>query len=273
MRTTVFLIIFMINTIVTYAGEADLKSENEFWKNDYFVQSNVDVRDSTVIVIIDNEEQEYHLADLPDAFIEWSVKRRKKTLSDIRSGIMPSFAGPHNGIVATCGAKRNDTQYKINNAVKGMGYCPGEDSIDSLLTLLKETYDYSMEEKLSVLEELYDNIDEFFAKDKLVSLELYSGKGFETGTFINQMLNPKVAIVFLDIPSYELKAVAAMYHPENPALTEYQSKLIEYTNLIHSYFHGDFNREFITVVYHITEVFDNSPAKEARGRRLIPQFP
>lgn len=273
MRKTIFLLAVIISIIVIDAGEADLRSENEFWNNGYFVQSNVDAGDSFVTVIIDNVRQEYRLADLPDGFIEWSVKRRKNTLSDIRSGNMPSFAGPHNGIVATYGAKRNDTQYKINNAVKGMGYCPREESIDSLITLLKETYDNSTREKLTVLEKLYDNLDEFFERDRLVSLELYSRKGFETGTFINQMLNPKVAIVFLDIPSYELKAIAGMYHPQNPDLTEYQSKLVEYTNLIHSYFHGDFKEQFITVVYYITEVFDNSPAKAARGRRIIPQFP
>jgi hypothetical protein len=45
---------------------------------------------------------------------------------------------------------------------------------------------------------------------------------------------------------------------------------VEYTNLIHSYFHGEFSKDFIGLVCYVIEVFDNSPGKkEAMGRRVV----
>jgi len=91
---------------------------------------------------------------------------------------------------------------------------------------------------------------------------------FETGTFLNQMKNPGCSLVYMDIPSYELKCVAQLLHPTDPELTDYERDVVEYVNLIHSYFHGEFSTMFIAVIYHVIEVYDNSP--QSRGIRLIP---
>ena len=65
--------------------------------------------------------------------------------------------------------------------------------------------------------------------------------------------------------------MAYLLHPENPKLTEYEKDVVEYINLIHSYFHGHFKKTFIAVVYNVIEVYDSSPGKKTgRGTRLLP---
>ena len=62
--------------------------------------------------------------------------------------------------------------------------------------------------------------------------------------------------------------MAQLLHPTDPELTDYERDVVEYVNLIHSYFHGEFSTMFIAVIYHVIEVYDNSP--QSRGIRLIP---
>jgi hypothetical protein len=183
---------------------------------------------------------------------------------------MPEIAGPHNGIVASHGARRQDAYFTINNAVKGMGWLPKPEKLPELIALLKSTWNDSTERKLSVLESLYQHGAEIFDLTKQSSLELYSQPNFETHTFLNQMADPGVAIVFLDLPkSYELRAIAQMLHPDDPKLSEYERQVVEYINLVHDYFHGQSPRQSIGVIYHIVQVFDNSPGRW-RGQRVVP---
>jgi hypothetical protein len=123
-----------------------------------------------------------------------------------------------------------------------------------------------------VLESLYQNGNEFFDRTKQVSLELYTTPEFETHTFINEMSDPGVSIVFLDFPSYELRAIAQLIHPLDPGLTPYEKDVVDYINTIHDYFHSRSPRPSIGVIYHITEVFDNTPG-QARGKRIEPPLP
>ncbi|MDO9069272.1 MAG: hypothetical protein Q7W05_12535, partial [Deltaproteobacteria bacterium] len=55
-------------------------------------------------------------------------------------------------------------------------------------------------------------------------------------------------------------------------LIEYQLQVVDYVNGIHDYFHGAAPRKSIVAVYHVIEVFDNSPGK-ARGKRVVPPLP
>ncbi len=266
---SLFLILCISVIVCANLEHADI----DVWENGYFIQKNVKHDNEIIKVFFENKWDKYTSVDLPDKFMEWSVERRMETFSNIREGIPPKFAGPHNGIVATYGIKRNDTKFKINNAIKGMGFCPKEDKIDELIKTLETTIDSGFMFKLAMLENLYKNVDEYYTRDKLLSLELYAEPKFETGTFLNQMVNPCVSIVFLDIPSFEIKAVAEMFHPGNPELSDYESKIITYVNLIHSYFHGEFNKMFIAVLYNVIEVYDNSPGKSAKGIRIVPLIP
>lgn len=244
------------------------------WENGYFINKNIRSKGDTLMVQNGDKWSKYALTPLPDAFIDWSVQTRMETFASIREGKMPRLAGAHNGMVASYGLNRGDSEFLINNAVKGMGFCPDEEHIDSIIKLLESTInEEDFEIKLQTLEGLYRNAKDVYAHDKLLSLELYSEPQFQTGTFINQYINPRVSIVFLDIPSYEIKAIAQMLHPDNPELTAYEKKVVRYANLIHSYFHGDFAKIFIAVIYNTIEVFDNSPGKGGKGMRMMPLLP
>jgi len=61
-----------------------------------------------------------------------------------------------------------------------------------------------------------------------------------------------------------------LIHPDDLNLSDYERDVVRYINLIHSYFHGEFSKNFIAAVYNVVEVYDNSPQKEARGRRIAP---
>ncbi|MEA1986280.1 MAG: hypothetical protein U9N76_02170, partial [Candidatus Marinimicrobia bacterium] len=115
---------------------------------------------------------------------------------------------------------------------------------------------------------------DIFDLNKQLSLELYSNPNFITQSFLNQLINPISTIVFLDAKSYKLKTIAQLIDPANPNLTDYEKDVVEYVNLIHSYFHGEFSIKFIGVIYHIIEVYDNSPGdKDAKGTRMMPPLP
>ncbi|NPV14843.1 hypothetical protein HPY86_07945 [candidate division WOR-3 bacterium] len=247
----------------------------------WFRQDNIDVSrlDSGIIrARVEGKWQEFQLVVVPEGFIQWNFSRRLAQLGKIRemmknqSGDMPELAGPHNGIVATHGLKRNDSYFSLNNAVKGMGWLPKKEKLPEMIALLQRSWNDSMERKIAILESLYQRGVELFDLTKQTSLELYSNPGFETHTFLNQMTDPGVAIVFLDLPkSYELRAIAQMLHPEDPNLTEYEKQVVDYINLVHDYFHGESPRKSIAVLYHIVQVFDNSPGRW-RGQRVAPPF-
>jgi len=45
---------------------------------------------------------------------------------------------------------------------------------------------------------------------------------------------------------------------------------VEYINLIHSYFHGEFSKKFIAVIYNVIEVYNSSPGrKEGMGKKMV----
>jgi hypothetical protein len=260
------------------AEEGNLEhADVNLWGNAFFRQKTVDcsrLAEGIIRAEVDGSWQEFELRELPVAFQEWSFGKRAATLERFRNHEPPELAGPHNGMVATCGIARNDSRFAINNAVKGMGWLPYDEKLAEVIKLLESTIDEDFSAKLDRLDSLYKQGPRLYDPTRQVSLELYSTPEFETGTFINQMVNPACAVVFLDIPSYEFKAIAHLMHPDDPKLTETEKLQIQYANLIHSYFHGAFDRQFIGVVYYVIEVYDNSPGKpEAKGKRVVPELP
>lgn len=257
---------------------ADSSGRKGVWQG-WFRQDNIDVSrldQGLIRARVEGRWQEFRVVELPAGFLKWNFERRLGQLRAIRemmrsqSREMPEIAGPHNGIVASHGAKRRDSYFTINNAVKGMGWLPKREKLAEVMELLKRTWNDSTERKLAVLESLYQRGPEIFDLTKQTSLELYARPDFETHTFLNQMADPGVAIVFLDLPkSYELRAIAQMLHPDDPGLSEYEKQVVEYINLIHDYFHGESPRRSIGVIYHIVQVFDNSPGRW-RGQRIVP---
>ncbi len=257
---------------------ADSTGKKGTWQG-WFRQDNIDLKKIDAGIIrarVEGKWQEFKTVNLPEGFLKWNFNRRigqlqkiREMLKDPQSG-MPEIAGPHNGIVASHGLRRDDADFSLNNAVKGMGWLPKKEKLPELINLLRQTYNDSTERKIAILESLYENGAEIFDLTKQTSLELYSNPGFETHTFLNQMTDPGVAIVFLDLPkSYELRCIAQMLHPHDPNLTEYEKQVVDYVNLVHDYFHGESPYRAIAVIYHVIQVFDNSPGKW-RGQRVAP---
>ena len=254
----------------------------KFWTGEFCQQQTVKVPATEATGIeakVDGKWESFNLVNFPPAFWEWNRGRRLEYLDIFREMLekgpeasrQPELSGPHNGMVATYGAAREDSRFKLNNAVKGMGFLPKAEKLPELIKLLTDTMDKPLDEKLDILDSLYQNAEEIFAPDRLVSLELYSEPGFTTQTFLNQMVNPACVTVFLDIPTYKLKQIARLIHPLDPNLSAYEKQSCKYINLMHSYFHGQFPRDYIGVIYYTTEIYDSSPGrKDARGTKLTP---
>ena len=271
------LILGLCNALV--AGDFD---PAVFWKDGYCVQSTVRVPlpdAKNITAMVDGTWQDYALAPFPDEFWGWNTARRTEYLEIFKEMLTlgpaatrePQLSGPHNGMVATYGAARKDSAFKLNNAVKGMGFCPRADRVDALLELLEKNLDAGLDVKLDILDSLYQNARDNFTPYALVSLELYSEPGYNTQTFINQMVNPASVTVFLDVPTFKIKQIARLAHPEDPNLSDYERKVTRYVNLMHSFFHGAFPRDYIAVIYYNIEVYDSSPGrKDARGTKMTP---
>ncbi|OFZ53559.1 MAG: hypothetical protein A2328_11365 [Bdellovibrionales bacterium RIFOXYB2_FULL_36_6] len=249
---------------------------DELFVNGYYHQDEVLTPEEGIIINakVDGEYQNFVLAAFPPSFMEWNIKKRKQAINDIVEHQPPHLNGPHNGVVATYGYKRNDSFFALNNSVKGMGFIPRRDTIKELMINLKSTQNEPYNVKLGVIRDLYDNVEKWFDLHGQISLELYSERQFLTQTFLNQAFNPVSTIVYLDIPSYKFKAITQLLDPHDPTLTGYARDLADYANLIHSYFHGEFNKEFIAVIYWAIEIYDNSPGRlDARGLRIVPPMP
>ncbi len=256
-----------------WAGKWEHSKKN-FWRNGKFIQQSVDVSlygSGKVKAKIDGKWQIYNLIEPPKEFIEWNQKRRLEFIDNIKIGKMPELGGPHSGVVATYGLKRFDTQFSLNNAVKGTGLAPKDEKLDEAIDLLKSTFDKKMHEKMDVLKSLYENAD-FFDWRKQTSLELYTTKDFETHTFLNIMENPVATIVFMDIPTYELRTIARVVHPDDDTALPSEKKLLQFVNLAHEYMHGKFPRVFPLLLFYIIEVFDNTPGSK-RGVKVVPELP
>ena len=246
-----------------------------YWKDSTFHQTSIDMKSYVQGMIrakVDGKWQDFQVRDLPKAFRDWSFSGRHSYIEHLRKDEMPPLAGPHNGIVASHGMQRKDSKMSINNAVKGMGFLPTREKLPEMLELLKRTWDDSISRKLDILDSLYTNCQGSFETNKLVSLELYAKPSFETHTFLNEMTDPGVSIVFLDMKSFEVRAIAQLLHPRDPKLSDYEKTVVEWCNKIHDYFHGEMPWRSIAVVYHVTEVFDNSPGR-MKGVRVVPLMP
>ncbi len=277
MLFTILIILLVSSCSVSFESGND-ESETNFWKENHFVQKNVEtVPESQPFVKakIDGEWKSFDLQRFTDSFMSWNIKSRTETLEGFMSHPPkpPRLAGPHNGIVATWGNKREDNLFSLNNAVKGMGFCPKESTIEAMIQKMRDTMDAPFQEKLDVLMAFYENADSLFHLDRQISLELYSTPEFETQSFLNQMKYPVSTVVFLDIPSYKLKTITRLLHPQDPDLTQQERLLVDYVNIVHSYFHGEFDKEFTAVIYYVVGIYDNSPGKNARGTRLMPPLP
>jgi len=257
------------------AGEME-QGDVEYWTAGSFRQETVDASreaEGVVRARLSDGWTDMETVELPDAFMDWNITARREVLDTIEAmmsgqGGPPSLAGPHNAAMATWGGKRRDSRLSVNNAFKGMGLCPRRDLIGGYMERMRETTDSPMPEKLALLREVYSSRRNF-DRTKLITLELYSTPEFETHTFINLMACPATSLVFLDRKSYEVRGIGELVGPDDVEASRYARDVVEYTNLAHSYFHGDFPRLFPGILVHVTAVFDNTPGT-GRGVRIAP---
>ena len=278
MLIILFLIISLLSTNTLYANTA--YDPESIWQDGYCVQSTAKTPapdSNSIEAKLEGKWQSLDLVDFPPEFWQWNRFRRTEYLDVFRQMMSsgkretPRLAGPHNGIVASWGMARKDSHFKLNNAVKGSGFLPKAEKLAEITQLLESKMESDMLTKLNVLDSLYQNAEEIFSPNQIVSLELYSEPGYNTQTFINQMYNPACVTVYLDIPSYKIKQIARLLHPLDPNLNAYEKAVVRYVNLIHSFFHGDFPRDYIAVIYYNIEIYDNSPGLEdARGTKISP---
>lgn len=248
--------------------------DEHYWKEGVFTQDNVDMSKMDQGIIrarINGHWERYPVVELNDAFMEWNLASRLEYLQILAEGRMPSLAGPHAAAVATYGGGRRDSQFTLNNAIKGMGFAPKREKIQGLTEKYQSTMDADMKEKLEILQDNYHH-PELWDRTMQVSLELYARPDFETHTFLNLMSNPVATIVFTDMPSYELRAIARIIHPQDPDVLPEEKALLEYSNLVHGYFHGGADRRYSLLAFHIIEQFDNSP-RSGMGVRVEPPLP
>jgi hypothetical protein len=272
------LLFFSARLPKLFAGKWE-HGETNWWKDGTFHQDHVKIEtigNGTINAKVDGTWQEFRIRQFSQDFIDWNFSRRLEKLNELSlmlegEGARPGYSGPHNGIVATYGMRRKDSVFSLNNAVKGMGFAPAREKLKDAIELLRSTIEKPFPEKIDILKNNYKN-RELYDMSCQVSLELYSAPDFETHTFLNQMENPLSTIVFLDIPSFEIRCVARLIHPDDPLATPYEKDVLDYTNLVHSYFHGKFDKIFITAIYYCIEEFDNTPG-EKRGVRTIPPLP
>jgi hypothetical protein len=263
-----------------FAGEWE-QGTQEFWTDGTFRQETVDAsREAEGIVLakLDGSWKEFSTVELPADFMEWNLASRLDMLANIgmmfsgQGGSAPSLAGPHNAAMATWGGLRADSDMEINNAFKGMGLCPRREIIKDLIATMQQASvdQMGMPERVQFLVDLYSDTGNFDLT-KMISLELYSTPEFETHTFINLMERPTASLVFLDSMSYEVRGIGQLVAPGDSSSGEYAQDITTYTNLAHSFFHGDFPRLFPGILLHVTSVFDNTPGT-GRGVRIAPSL-
>lgn len=266
----VLIISFTAYSVITASKQE--RGDKNHWKNGMFRQDSVNisgVSDGIIKARIDGAWKEYKIRTLSKGFIKWNLESRMKMISG--KG-MPSLAGAHNSMFATYGAKRLDSQVSVNNAVKSTGLAPKKEKIDGMLKKIKDTWESAQEEKLEVLKSFYKNEDNYDFT-KLVSLDIVTNEDFESHTFLNLMENPVSAVLYLDWQCYELKAIVRLVHPKDDKIEEYEKKLLEWTNLIHNYYHtGKQEIKYIGIICYIIEEYDNSPSKNGWGRRITPEL-
>ncbi len=83
------------------------------------------------------------------------------------------------------------------------------------------------------------------------------------------LANPIASASFLAYPTFELRAIPQLLHPKNPRLTHQERLTIDYVNTIHDFIHSGDGTQRIACIYHIIEVFEDTPTDRAHGKRLV----
>jgi len=227
---------------------------------------------------VEGEWQTFVIREMDEAFYNFNIAMRVRML-DVMSGKknLDMYNDAHNAAVGSYGSNRGDSRFTVNVAFKGMGWVPRPERLEERAKLYFDNYKANMMTKMQLLMAGY-NDETLWDRRLLGSLELYTIQDYETHTFLNQMVNPVSTICFLGDESYEMRAIARLVHPEDPALSEPEKAQVKWINYAHDFFHGGPNPNTLTVhnigvAYYIVEEFDNSPwgaTSTAGGMKRVP---
>jgi hypothetical protein len=259
------------------------REASSFWRPEgYFVHETVDdsrLAEGIVRAQHEGAWRDLSLARLPDRFVDWSLGERLLELEDLgRRGFdTRNMDGSHNACVATFGGVDRGSFTSLNTAYKGIGFMPAParlaEAVERLQvkTAVLERARLPMPQRmprvLEILGELYRQ-PELFDRTRQVSLELFATPDFTTHTFANMLANPQASFSFLAFPTFELRCVPQLLHPSDPGLTEAQRLAIAWTNGVHDLAHGGGGPARIGCIYHVVEIYDDTPSAGGRGTRL-----
>jgi hypothetical protein len=230
---------------------------------------------------LQGEWRELATTALPDVFLDWSLRERLLKLDELAvHGFDPrALEGPHNACVATFGGRDPGSFTSLNTAYKGVGWLPRPERLEGAVDALRaqsailaraDLYGPTrLLRALDVLRGLYRDRD-LFDRRRQVSLELFAAPGSPTHTFANLLANPAASLSFLAFPAFEIRAVAQLLHPDDPALSALERLAVAWANGVHDLAHGGGGSQRIACVYHVIELYDDTPSVGGRGRRLAP---
>ncbi len=260
------------------------REASEFWRpGGWFVHDTVGASrlgEGIVRAEIEGVWRELPLVELTDRFVAWSLGERIVKLGEIALEGFDTrdLDGPHNACVASFGGVDKGSFTSLNTAYKGLGFLPRPERLEgavqdlqnksSVLTRAGLDMPGRLARALEILEGLYRQPD-LFDRSCQVSLELFSTRDFATHTFANMLANPVVSCSFLAFPTFELRCVPQLLHPDDPDLGEREGLAVAWTNAVHDLAHGggDGTRR-ITCIYHVVEIYDDTPGAVGRGKRL-----
>lgn len=279
------------------AGDAE---DKKYWNDEgYFHQDNINVSeiDQGILKLkglnLDGWK-EYNVVYTDEWFPEWNFSERLERIQGMIDDPtkQPQWGGAHNPSVSSFGGvipapdAFNRSQFRLNNAIKGMGLAPKETEIDRMIQEMYAIWDEDDTTRVLHLKGMYTNRDQW-DMNKQISLELYATPERLTHSFINWMENPLSTISFMGLrmrfafpppgdpvpgpapvwmPTYELRCAAHMIHPMDPAFDDddYEFKLIKFSNTVHDFYHHSPGepppvRETMSigVIHYILEEFDN----------------
>ena len=296
-------ITFPFNTTSSNAqseGDPISGGGRNFWKvnpengEEFFQQKVVNASQVTEKNIIwakvDGWWQPFQLTEYDQDFLDWYVNDTIDWFDRIFSGQPIANGAHHAPSIATYsrrGIGRKDSSFHLNNAIKSVTILPKEENLDEYISVYEQKiYDnsgpYSLDWKFERLQD-----DDYWDRRLLGATDLYSGQNFvqenfgykESHFLLNTMTNPVANILYLDswtndaAPTWEMRGIIKNTHWNDPSADELYKKYLKAVLLPHELQHGGgFN--FIGVVFHLVEQFDNkdSNSSPGRGQRVSPNF-
>ena len=233
---------------------------------------------------------------LPEEFLRWNYFGRRKLISEILSGraidsgrFFIEFMR-HNPVLCTA-CESNDGSIEVNGKVVGIGYVAKEDILEEKIRIFEEhirlsdeKYDKVKDDKNSLkelyrehsnrgmkllLEHIYLEKEEAYNTidfEKLSTIELAARLPHSSKHTWNILQRCNVAsLVFFQPPSisFEIKGKITIHMDD---------KYHRYVNIVHDAYHytPPEKRDFRPVyIFHVEEVYDNSPTARGYGRRII----